>query len=213
MEEKTNLKNILVYALLYVIFLVGAIGEYFGFAENTLKIMTPYVLLITGITVLIFSKAPVKTTSVLFFISMYLLLFLIEYLGVTTGKIFGQYEYGETLGFKFQGVPVIIGFNWLMIIISAYSISARIFHNKIVVMLFASLLSVILDILIEPAAPKLDYWHWTEGHAPFQNYAAWFVITFVSGITIRRFDYGNRSIIFLHYYLSVFLFFLIINLK
>jgi uncharacterized membrane protein len=43
----------------------------------------------------------------------------------------------------------------------------------------------VFDIFMEPVATKLHYWFWLESTgnsfivAPFQNYAAWFVISYV----------------------------------
>src|SRR5947209_2799209 len=45
---------------------------------------------------------------------------LIEWLGVHTGFIFGHYQYGNGLGFKIQRIPLLIGLNWLLLI---YSVS------------------------------------------------------------------------------------------
>lgn len=42
----------------------------------------------------------------------------LEYAGVTTGKIFGSYHYGRTLGTGWQGVPYLIGLNWAALIFS-----------------------------------------------------------------------------------------------
>ena len=52
-----------------------------------------------------------------------------ESLGVNYGLIFGNYEYGNNLGFKFFGVPFLIGINW--IILTAISANTASFLTKI----------------------------------------------------------------------------------
>ena len=39
----------------------------------------------------------------------------VELLGVYYGLIFGQYVYGDNLGVKVGGVPLLIGANWVML--------------------------------------------------------------------------------------------------
>jgi putative membrane protein len=41
--------------------------------------------------------------------------YLLEMFGVKTGRIFGEYIYGNNLGYKWNDVPLIIGLNWLML--------------------------------------------------------------------------------------------------
>ena len=37
---------------------------------------------------------------------------------------------------------------------------------------------LLLDFVIEPIAPILDFWEFTEGVAPAQNYIGWFAVAF-----------------------------------
>lgn len=104
----------------------------------------------------------------------------VEVLGVKTGVIFGDYSYGETLGFKWQEVPLVIGVNWLLLVGATGALVARwgwihpIFRAAI-----SALLMTGLDWLIEPAAIKLGFWNWASEAVPLQNYLAWFGISFV----------------------------------
>ena len=40
----------------------------------------------------------------------------VEIMGINTGILFGDYTYGDVLGFKLRDVPVLIGVNWFIII-------------------------------------------------------------------------------------------------
>lgn len=40
----------------------------------------------------------------------------VEMIGINTGMLFGDYTYGNVLGYRVQQVPVLIGINWFIII-------------------------------------------------------------------------------------------------
>ena len=50
----------------------------------------------------------------IFVVSVTLIGYWIEVIGVHTSLIFGDYAYDTTLGFKVLDVPLMIGINWLM---------------------------------------------------------------------------------------------------
>ena len=101
----------------------------------------------------------------------------IEILGVRTGVIFGEYHYGDALGFKMGEVPVLIGVNWWILTICAMDIAARFTSNFGARVVLGALLMTGLDMLIEPVAPKLDFWYWVEDVAPLRNYVGWLLVS------------------------------------
>ncbi len=102
-----------------------------------------------------------------------------EVLGVQWGLLFGEYSYGDNLGFKIAGVPLLIGINWALLVFITGSISQYWFDNKFLRMLSGASLMVGLDFFIEQAAPGLDFWFFEGGIVPASNYIAWFLISFV----------------------------------
>jgi len=107
--------------------------------------------------------------------------FILEWIGVHTGWPFGDYRYGNALGPKWMGVPLIIGLNWFVVSVSVRQwIPQRagkwgeILRHPAVFSALAALGMVGLDALIEPVAPKLDYWYWAQGVAPLRNFVGWF---------------------------------------
>lgn len=104
----------------------------------------------------------------------------IEYLGVSTGLIFGEYRYGEVLWPAPLGTPVAIGFAWLGMIVSARAIIASVPRRVSLplVVVGTALLMTVFDVVMEPAAIALGYWTWGGASAvpPLQNYVAWFSI-------------------------------------
>lgn len=102
----------------------------------------------------------------------------VEWIGVHTGLLFGNYQYGANLGWKIAEVPVIIGVNWVMLSLASTAIVARLKIPSVIKALISSALMTGLDVLIEPVAVKSDYWSWENGIIPIYNYVCWFVISF-----------------------------------
>ena len=115
-----------------------------------------------------------KTISLIYIIGI-----LVEVLGVNLNIIFGDYYYGNSLGPKIYGTPLIIGVNWLTLSIATYGISSYIFRHNTFIILFASIFMVFTDYIIEPLAGVLDFWHWSLEVIPIQNYIAWFFVSLI----------------------------------
>ncbi len=101
--------------------------------------------------------------------------FFIEVLGVKTELIFGTYHYGNSLGYRWLSVPLLIGLNWAVLLYSTAQFSK--FKNEWVNIVFGAVLMVLLDFFMEQNASKFDFWYWKNAHIPLQNYIAWFVIS------------------------------------
>ncbi len=146
--------------------------------------------------------------------------FGIEWLGVRTGQIFGVYTYGQTLRLTIDDVPISIGCAWFVMLIAstatvqtiAPKTSAR---SPFMLTCFAALLMVCFDLLMEPAAVKLNYWTWVGEHVPLKNYVTWFglsVIFMTSGLRIGLFRQPLPPIAF-HFYLAQLGYFGLVCLK
>ncbi|MAU73011.1 MAG: carotene biosynthesis protein [Flavobacteriaceae bacterium] len=138
---------------------------------------TPYVLSLTLLLLILnhdLSDKKSKTGLILIF----LFGLIVEILGVNYGLFFGEYSYGANLGPKIYEVPYVIGFNWVLLIIATGSISDKLIKGKeIYKILFASFLMVLVDLLIEKSAPKLDFWEFVISPVPFSNYLWWFIFS------------------------------------
>ena len=138
---------------------------------------TPYVLSLTLLLLILnhdLSDKKSKTGLILIF----LFGLIVEILGVNYGLFFGEYNYGANLGPKIYEVPYVIGFNWVLLIIATGSISDKLIKGKeIYKILFGSFLMVLVDLLIEKSAPKLDFWEFLISPVPFSNYLWWFIFS------------------------------------
>jgi len=177
-----------------------------------MKLLTPYVLLITGGIVLFNVSTERKLYLYTWCFITYIITLILEIIGVRTGIIFGSYTYGNVLGFAFYGVPLIIGFNWVIIIMASISIAQSAETNIILVALLTATLGVIFDIILEPVAVKLNYWKWEGDIIPLRNYYSWFVIAFFFSILASIMKIKLRSVFLEHYFLIQFMFFILLSL-
>ncbi|MGH1366174.1 MAG: carotenoid biosynthesis protein [Calditrichia bacterium] len=145
--------------------------------------------------------------------------FLIEYAGVSTGKVFGRYEYGRTLQPQLLEVPLSIGFAWLGMLLSSAAIVQKLAGTRNMSHLAnaagIAFFMVLFDIVMEPAAVALGYWNWFNQPIPIQNYAAWFAIGFVLAFIGLRFGVLTKRLpmLAIHIYSAQLLYFGMILLK
>jgi len=119
-----------------------------------------------------------NTKFILFFLTVTITGFIAEWVGVHTGVLFGNYRYGNTLGIKLNGIPLIMGINWfLLIYATGTTLQQLIIKQMWLRVLIGATGLVVLDVLIEPIAIKLDYWHWNGPIVPATNYVCWFAIS------------------------------------
>jgi putative membrane protein len=135
---------------------------------------------------------------------------LLEYVGVNTGVPFGEYSYTGVLVPDLPGgVPVAIGFAWLLIVVAGLFTARRTVQSRVQspeslvtlhrletrdfglgTSLLGALLAVGLDLLLEPVAYQVKgYWVWLEGGpgyygVPWSNFATWFVAALVMNLLV-----------------------------
>ena len=158
---------------------------------------TPYILSLT-LLLLILNHDLSDKKSKIGLILIFLFGLTVEMLGVNYGLFFGEYSYGANLGPKIYEVPYVIGFNWVLLIITTGSISDKLIKGKeIYKILFASFLMVLIDLLIENSAPKLDFWEFVISPVPFSNYLWWFIFSigfqYIFFKTVKTKEYNLSS--------------------
>jgi putative membrane protein len=117
----------------------------------------------------------VSITKLLLFIVVGVAGWLMEWVGVHTGMPFGIYEYGDGLGWKWKDIPLIIAANWIMITWLGVATARWVMPSasRWGIAWLSAILMVIMDVLMEPVAPHLDYWMFQLNRVPMQNYLAW----------------------------------------
>ena len=158
---------------------------------------TPYVLSLT-LLLLILNHDLSNKKSKIGLMLIFLFGLIVEILGVNYGLFFGEYSYGANLGPKIYEVPYVIGFNWVLLILATGSVSDKLIKGKeIYKILFASFLMVLIDLLIEKSAPKLDFWEFVISPVPFSNYLWWFIFSlcfqYIFFKTVKTKEYNLSS--------------------
>ena len=159
-----------------VIHLAGIIGIHLA-PEIFLK--TSFVSIIIPLTLYLYRIKPIKVEWIIIFL-VYLITFFSEWIGVNYGWLFGSYEYGDSLGFKIDGVPIIMGANWLLLGLVCRDVVKKIISNHWLIIILSALLMVLIDTLIEPLSNRLDFWTWKNNIIPFSNYKDWFLIALLN---------------------------------
>jgi len=194
----SNNKEFLRFSIFFL-WLINISG-FFGITSDQNEFFlstTPYVLSLTLLLLILnhdLSDKKSKTGLILIF----LFGLIVEILGVNYGLFFGEYSYGANLGPKIYEVPYVIGFNWVLLIIATGSVSDKLIKGKeIYKILFASFLMVLIDLLIEKSAPKLDFWEFVISPVPFSNYLWWFIFSlcfqYIFFKTVKTKEYNLSS--------------------
>ena len=171
-HKSGNIVGVIVLIILYSVGVIGILDP--GIWGNLLA-LTPVQMLISFF-ILLTGYRKIGRRLVMAFILIYIFSWSIEAIGVATGYPFGNYTYGENLGFKVLGTPLIIGVNWLILALGAYSITSYLAKSQRFIIPGAAMLMVGLDLMIEQLAPELGFWYWEGNSIPLLNYLGWFVV-------------------------------------
>ncbi|MDX9811568.1 MAG: carotenoid biosynthesis protein [Bacteroidales bacterium] len=203
---------------LVIFFGVGLAGFAIPATRALFSGLTPVALILSLLTLFAFHHSTGGLRNPSMFLAIVLAGFLIEVAGIRTGIIFGEYSYGNGLGPQLLKVPVLIGFNWLMMVYSTRIVAAGIFASPSLRIITASLLMVFYDIVLEQVAPNLGMWQFSGGNPPVRNYVSWFALSilFHSLLTLSGTRYYNRIapfVFFLQFLFFIALFFILTLVK
>ena len=162
-----------------LIYLAGVAGIAISFTREWFVMLIPFILLFSagliGYERLVIHRIAFSRNDVFFMVFVYVVSFSVELIGVNTGFPFGRYQYGTGLGFKVFGTPLIIGINWLLLVICSSALFEKI-NGIIFKVVLASLAMVGYDLVMEQVSCHMDIWCWTYRTAPMRNFEAWFVL-------------------------------------
>ena len=211
-EKMLGLSARAVIKQLIIFYIVGVLIHLVPFTRPYAIALTPFVLTGLGGWVFLYCLFPVNRTFIAWSAATYVVTYLLEAAGVATGAVFGSYVYGASLGFKVMGVPLVIGFNWLLIILGLSALISSKISNPFAASVAAAAACVLFDFVMEPVAIALDYTTWAGIDIPLQNYAAWGLIAFAASLAYNllkmKIDYRIPAA-----YVAVqFVFFLVLRL-
>jgi len=138
-------------------------------------------------------------SSFLSFTIIFAVSFWVEWWGVNTGILFGNYIYTDVLQPKLLGVPIAIMFAWFAVSSSCFAWVTYIFkgNSLFTIALVSTSLILASDILLEPFASFVNnFWMWESFKIPVQNFITWFVLGFTFSLMLsfllkRKNDAGS----------------------
>ena len=202
----------------------GVIGILFSPYRHWFIQNTPFNLCLMGI-LLLWTQSKNNSSFYLFCAIAYLTGMGVEMIGVNTGRLFGHYQYGTVLGARINGVPWIIGLNWLMVVYGSGSFMIQLqqwFQHKLMktgnpiparitavsMIIDGALIAMFFDWVMEPVAMKLGFWQWQNSEIPLYNYLCWFVISALLLMVYRWLDFERPNHFAVHLLIIQLLFFL-----
>ncbi len=211
MEIKEKItSNTIAIALIWLFHVSGIVGILYGNSQWFVG-ATPLNLTLSFVLLLWTSRENKKVylvALVAFFVGM-----IAEGLGVHYGLIFGNYSYGDALGVKFKEVPILIGINWSILTICCAAIARSMVNNYFIRILLGVALMLLLDFVIEPIAPVLDFWEFEGGKPPLQNFIGWFLVALPLNILYQSLKIELKESYTHHLFFLQLLFFMILLLQ
>ncbi|MFM2387844.1 MAG: hypothetical protein RL660_2601 [Bacteroidota bacterium] len=153
--------------------------------------------------------------------------FTVEWIGVNTSYLFGKYNYLPAMGPQLGGVPLVIGVNWIIMMLCCgitmhhimqfamrhASEKMRKFYTHYALPIDAALLATLADVVLEPAAISLKFWAWQypDGQPPLYNYVCWFVISLCIMLLFNALHFNKHNKFAIHLLWIQVLFFVLIN--
>ncbi|MGB0932775.1 MAG: carotenoid biosynthesis protein [Lishizhenia sp.] len=202
-------KDLILISVLIIFHTVGVFGiksdsrDYF-LGLSFMNLMLSFIVLLIAR-----EKHHLKFYLALF--SVFSIGIFVEWIGIHTGYLFGNYAYGANLGVKLDGVPLIIGVNWAVLTICSCRLAVVVVkENLFLKSLVSAGLMTALDFLIEPVAIVSDYWTWS-GDIPAYNYLCWFIISFVIHIAWFKLKLTEKNKVPLALYSILVIFFVVLN--
>jgi putative membrane protein len=206
-----NRKELGLTIAMLVMFVVGFVGHSFPATLPWMLALTPWFLFSFGALAILPVLLERQASFYIWAGAVLVATFFLEAAGTATGRIFGPYTYGDTLAPKLLGVPVVIAFNWVLVILGALLLARLLTPNRLAAAFLGAGLAAAFDFLLEPSAMRLGYWSWTgvasPAGIPVQNYAAWFLIALAAGLPFSLAGIPARSRVPVAYFLIQAVFF------
>ncbi|MBF9143128.1 carotenoid biosynthesis protein [Hymenobacter properus] len=208
--------------LVLLFHVTGFIGLAFSKDPSFYLQFTPLTLLLSALLLLGFQRKR-NASFWSFCITVLLLGFAVEFIGVNSnGRLFGHYTYGDTLGFKLfekaslggmplNGVPPLIGLNWLVMTYVCGMLAGYLPLPELPRILLAAGLMVGFDACLEPVAGTYDFWHWTANVIPLQNFRDWFIVACILQMFFNRAQFPKYNALAPTVYLTQLLFFFLLG--
>jgi putative membrane protein len=127
----------------------------------------------------------------------------IETFAVLTGHPYGEFSYGDKIGFKLFGVtPWTVPFAWTPLMLAGYALAryilgARSSRSPAATIMLAAALTVIVDVTLDPGAVSQHFWTYRYPGAyygvPWSNFAGWMISGVIGAAILQYFVRRDES--------------------
>lgn len=127
-----------------------------------------------------------RSITVRLIASVLALTFVVEFIGVHSGALFGHYAYGNALGPVIGGVPILIPLAWFMMIYPCALAASYLAETTVMKVSIVAALMTGWDFYLDPQMTNENYWVWNHSGfevnaIPLHNYAGWFITSALIG--------------------------------
>ncbi len=180
-----------IYRLFLIWYVIGIILLAFDLLPSWLEWANAVFLILAGTIGFIYflnrfgKTAGITIGSIIFFST-----FIVEGAGANSGFLFGSYDYTDHFAPNVFGVPIAIGFAWLMVVATSHVLARWIFPTGTIgYAVTGGIGAVIMDLIIDPVAYRIkSYWIWEDTGwyygIPWTNFFGWFLVSFVLHLII-----------------------------
>ena len=175
-------------AVLIVMFPVGFYIMFSDAARQFLWTTTVFLFIQALITFILLLRIADTVSVILASAVIFAASYFIEWWGVNTGFPFGLYSYTGILAPLINGVPLAISFAWFVVTANSLLIAKYLLRlpDTGSVIAVSAVLILASDFLLEPFAAFINnYWQWTGGAVPLQNFISWFLLGLVFSFTLN----------------------------
>ena len=184
---------------LVVLYAVGTVGHGFDASLPLMLALTPWFMLLIGLLVVAPSIVAGGWRFALWAAGAFAFALLAEAASVATGAVYGHCQFGPVLGAKWMGVPLVVVFQWVLVVHGLVCLACRGLPwsernwRKPAAFLLVGFMAMGIDYLMEPVAIRLEYWSWRDGDVPLQNYGARFAVAMLAAIFHPRVIRHSRA--------------------
>jgi putative membrane protein len=202
-------KQGILIALLVILYGVGLIGMKTDFRPFILS-LSPFQLVVSFVCLML-SFSSITGKKIVDYLLIALCGFAVEWIGVHTHYLFGDYHYLNNLGPKWQTVPFLIALNWIMLSLISAGLFLKFDLPIWLKAVLGTLAMVFLDYLLEPIAAKSGFWIWKNNEIPLCNYICWAVFGFLFQLYLLRRKSVEQSQTGIALYVLLVLFFILLK--
>lgn len=198
------------FGLLAVIYIIGGYGLFLNTKGALIKLV-PAVILLTAFGLFI-NHIGEKWKVLLHFLIVYILSMAIEWVAMTTGVLFGEYQYQFMMGPRVFGIPFIAGVSWWIMVYMGFHMVKKLKMNRFKKTGVATIVITFLFVLHELTAQKLGLWVWEKKTIPLQNFFGHAVVYYLMIYGSKVMGFKRKNYFIFPTMIILTLFFLTISL-